>query len=49
MKEILKDTIDKLQEHIKKLEQDSAAYRIDITKLRNRLQLIKAQADVGFV
>ena len=48
-KETLKETIDKLHEHIKKLETKEMELNNNIIKLNNRLQLIKAMADVGFV
>ena len=49
MKETLKETIDKLHGFIKELEERITERDNQIMKLNNRLQLIKAQADVGFV
>ena len=49
MKETLKETIDKLHEHITTLTEDLHISKQENIKLNNRLQLIKAQADVGFV
>ena len=48
-KEKLKETIDKLQEHVKTLENFNQGLQLKITKLKNRLQLIKATADEGFI
>ena len=48
-KTTLKETIDKLQEHIKEIELQLVTQGGIVVKLRNRLQLIKAQADEGFV
>ena len=44
-----KETISKQQENYKKLEIENQSLTNIIIKLRNRLQLIKAQADEGFV
>ena len=48
-KETLKETITKLHEHITNLTEENHILKQQTQKLNNRLQLIKAQADVGFV
>ena len=48
-KETLKETIDKLQEHIKELELQLVGQGEIVMKLKNRLMMIKAQADMEFV
>ena len=48
-KETLKEVIDEQKTYILRLEKESIDLKEKIIRLNNRLQLIKAQADVGFV